>query len=80
MEVIYLSVKECRYCNSPIPLVEYNGEVVYKLADSFQARHTSSPNCNGLANYDFSDLDKLELPLITGLAPQPSFADRILPR
>lgn len=80
MDTISHFAVTCRYCKAPIPLTEYDSGVVYKLADSFFARHNTNRLCNGSAKYFFYDLDRLDLPPINGLTPQLDFAERILPR
>ncbi len=77
MRPSYFSVKECRYCKSPIPLVEYNCNTFCRLAQSFFAR-CNNPQCNGLAKYSFLDIDRLNLPPIDGLVPQLDFAKQML--
>ncbi len=76
----YIAVEECHYCKSPIPLTEYDPALFYRLADSSFIRHTANPKCGALGKYEFSDLNKLDLPPIPNLISDMSFAEKILPR
>jgi hypothetical protein len=71
----------CRYCNSLIPLLEYDPNSYYVVADTFAVRHSDqmpTVACSALGSYGYSDLRTIAFEH-TRFFPYADFASTILP-